>query len=80
MVRSDGSIGITTTCWTYSFANVETAYCLTSLYQDVGRARVKFATGWSVCVVVRRRDVDVVVSPEDVEGFIQAIQEVTHGP
>ena len=81
MVRSDGSIGIATTCWTYSFANIETAYCLTSLCQDVGRARFKFATDWFVRVLVRRSaGFDVVVSPENVLGFIQAIQEVTHGP
>lgn len=87
-VRSDASIGIQTCLGiTWTFTNVTAAYSNPSFSENFRRGRFKFATSIRNRVLVRRRGPinkhsffqhwwDVVVSPADAPGFVQAIETV----
>lgn len=80
-VRSDGSIGVKTIFHiTWYFSEVTAAEVETSLCSDrCGRPRFKFATSLTsnrVLVLRRRGKWDILVSPRDVGGFVEAVQTV----
>mmetsp|Transcript_839 Transcript_839/g.2030 ORF Transcript_839/g.2030 Transcript_839/m.2030 type:complete len:200 (-) Transcript_839:13-612(-) len=75
-VRSDASIGVAMMFFTYSFPDVVEAHKVESLCDVIFRPRINFLTDLESRVCVRRRRCcDLVVSPRDVDGFIQAIND-----
>lgn len=79
-VRSNGNIGIKTFLITYQFRGTVRAYEAGIGREDFMRPRLKFATCFHPPhrIVVRRRGGkwDLVVSPTDPEGFLQAVETV----
>lgn len=83
-VRSDRAIGVVTMLCTYHFPGAVRAYPLngstsSSSYNTVPlfRPRIKFATDLSSRINIRRTSgMDLLVSPQDENGFIQAVQSV----
>lgn len=78
-VRSNGSVAIKSFLLTYHIDGVVRAYQAGIGREEFWRPRITFATRLGEGrVVIRRRHGkwDVVVSPEDPEGFIQAVEEV----
>ena len=80
-VRSDSSLGIRTLFVTWWFSEVTEAVVNPPFSEHCRRPRYKFATAlFRHRVVVRRRKGhwDVLVSPRDVDAFIQAIARLSH--
>lgn len=79
-VRSNGSIGIKTFLITYNFADISRAYQAGVGGEDLFRPRLRFATSFSQHhrVIIRRRfgNMDLVVTPQEPEPFIQALEQV----
>ena len=79
-VRSDSSIGIRTLFVTWWFSDVAEAIENRPFTEHCRRPRYKFATAlFSNRVLIRRRrgHWDVLVSPREVDAFIQAISRVS---
>ena len=77
-VRSNGTVGIKTALLTFHIDGVVRAYQAGIGREDFLRPRVKFGTSMEGRVILRRNHGkwDVVVSPEDVEGFLMAVEEM----
>ncbi|KAL3912647.1 MAG: hypothetical protein SGILL_006801 [Bacillariaceae sp.] len=77
-VRSNGTIGIKTALLTFHIDGVVRAYQAGSGREDFLRPRVKFGTSMEGRIILRRNHGkwDVVVSPQDVEGFLNAVEEM----
>jgi hypothetical protein len=78
-VRSNGSIGVKTALYTYIFTGVCRAYEAGIGREDFVRPRLKFGASLTANrVVVRRRHgkSDLVVTPSDPQGFVQAVEQV----
>jgi hypothetical protein len=78
-VRSNGTIGVKTALFTYIFTGVCRAYEAGIGREDFLRPRLKFAASFTGNrVVVRRRHGkwDIVVTPTDPQGFVQAVEQV----
>ena len=77
-VRSNGSIGVKTILFTYQFTGVLRAFEAGLGREDFLRPRIKFATSTNNRVIVRRRHGkwDILVTPEDPQGYVRAIEEV----
>jgi hypothetical protein len=78
-VRSNGSIGVKTALFTYIFTGVCRAYEAGIGREDFVRSRLKFGASLTANrVVVRRRHgkSDIVVTPSDPQGFVQAVEQV----
>jgi hypothetical protein len=77
-VRSDASIGVKTLVITYSFIEAARAYKADSIWEGALRPRIKFATSLDSRVIVRRKHGwwDLALSPDDADGFIQAVADV----
>lgn len=78
-VRSNGSIGVATLFVTYTFVDAVRAYIADGLFEGALRPRFKFATSLEKRVVVRRRNGrwDLLLSPNDVDGFVKAVNGVS---
>lgn len=82
-VRSSGTVAIKTCLLTFHIDDIARAYCgynTESEYDSCFRPRVKFATSLNKdgAVVIRRHHGkwDVIVTPQDPEGFVHAVEEV----
>ena len=78
-VRSNGSIGVKTALFTYVFTGVCRAYETGIGREDFVRYRLKFGASLTTNrVVVRRRHgkLDLLVTPSDPQGFVQAVEQV----
>ena len=82
-VRSNGTIGIKTALLTFHIDGVVRAYQAGVGREDFLRPRIKFGTSMEGRVILRRNHGkwDVVVSPEDLDGFLLAVEEMVkeHG-
>ena len=87
-VRSNGTVGIKTFLLTFHIDGIVRAYQSGLGREDFLRPRIRFATGIMESgkqhrVVLRRNHGrwDVVVTPADVEGFLEAVEEMikVHG-
>lgn len=77
-VRSNGTVGIKTFLLTFHIDGVVRAYQAGIGREDFLRPRIKFGTSFEGRVILRRNHGkwDVVVTPEDVEGFLKAVEQM----
>lgn len=82
-VRSTGTVGIKTFLLTFHIDDVVRAYQAGLGREEFLRPRVRFVTSLQDRVVLRRNHGkwDVVVSPQDLDGFLKAVEEMVreHG-
>ena len=79
-IRSNGVVGVKTFLVTYRFSDVVRVYEADMGRDDLLRPRIKFATTFSTphrLVVERNGKWDLVITPSDPQGFIQAVERVT---
>lgn len=81
-VVSDASINVVTciACKKWNFANVCAAYDKQSIWSEWSRPKFKFAVNFENRVVVRRKNGgwDVLISPTDPKGFVDAVWKVVN--
>lgn len=78
-VVSDASMNVTTIFGIkWNFTSITASYKLDSLFSEWTRPKFKFATDLRNRVVVRRKNGrwDVLVSPKDADGFVQAVWSI----
>lgn len=82
-VRSNGVVGVRTLLMTYKFKDIVRAYQSDFSADELFMPRIKFATSWQAPhrVVLCRKNGkwDVLVSPVDVDEFLDAINSITSG-
>ena len=75
-VRSNRSIGVVTTLCTYNFPGAVSAHDASSEAARF-RPRIKFVTDLSKRIIIRRTSgMDLLICPQDENGFIQAVHSV----
>jgi hypothetical protein len=77
-VRSDGSVGVKTALYTFVFSDIVRAYATEGTATYSFQSKWKFSTTVSERIVIKRRNKkwDVIVSPVDRQGFLQALEQV----
>lgn len=75
-VHSDASLSIQTLLYTHRFRKITSASHFESIWSGMGRPKWKFATDFGAhrVVVHRQNGWDVTVSPQNVKGFLRAVE------
>jgi len=78
-IRSDASIDVSTVFKTYNFTDSCRAYKASGPFDSLSRAKIKFAMDLHSRVIVVRKHGrwDLLLSPVDMDGFIQVVNNVS---